>query len=447
LRASSTNNAGGLTTPNQPAVDTQNAYDDLGRLTRIDLRKPTEANWTFSSYAYDAANNITDAQQNGQETTPNGTLVKAGQQLHYDYDGANWLADQVDSTNNRRVLTSFTPVGLESRSEQDKGNGAGGWTPTQVTTWDYFANGKLNHLTTTNGTSSTPLESHTVSYLDTSGIYVDGNRTQDSFTQRPPTGSTPACPTACIAQYTYDPRDRLVSENNGHGSTTNYTLDGPGNIVSETGSTTSSYTYTNNFQLSSQTINGTKTLYWYDDLGRLSCATTIAGSQADCGKTTSPPTSLVGNYRYDYLDRVGLFQGFSSSMQTDSASYTYDALNRIASETETHPGLSAPRTTQLSYFGQTSLPSEEQLSTSGTTTDTRDYTYDSLRPPADAYRYAVSERHPQQPDRVRLRLRRPRQRVPARRSLRRRQGRLRLHRLRPPGHGPDPGRHEHDQPV
>jgi YD repeat-containing protein len=43
----------------------------------------------------------------------------------------------------------------------------------------------------------------------------------------------------------------LVSENNGHGTTTNYTLDGPGNIVSETGASTRSYTYTNNFQLPS----------------------------------------------------------------------------------------------------------------------------------------------------------------------------------------------------
>jgi hypothetical protein len=74
---------------------------------------------------------------------------------------------------------------------------------------------------------------------------------------------------------------------------------------------------------------------------------------------------------------VALFQGFASGTQTDSASYTYDALNRIASETETHPQpqrIQDP--TQLSYFGQTSLPCEEQLSTSGTTTDTRDYTYD-----------------------------------------------------------------------
>ena len=43
-----------------------------------------------------------------------------------------------------------------------------------IHTNQYFANGKLNHLTTVNG-SGTTLESHAVSYLDGNGVYVDGN--------------------------------------------------------------------------------------------------------------------------------------------------------------------------------------------------------------------------------------------------------------------------------
>jgi YD repeat-containing protein len=39
--------------------------------------------------------------------------------------------------------------------------------------------------------------------------------------------------TAGTATYGYDPQDRLVSNNDGHGDATTYTLDGPGNILTQ----------------------------------------------------------------------------------------------------------------------------------------------------------------------------------------------------------------------
>src|SRR5262249_6502751 len=161
----------------------------------------------------------------------------------------------------------------------------------QKTTWNYFPNGKLSTLTTivpsqspcpTPCTNTQTIESHAVSYLDTNpnfantfGVYVDGNRTQDQYSLRPGgSGSSPCFPGTCTATYNYDPRDRLVQNNDGHGNQTSYTLDGAGNIqtqstVNVSGTTTVSNTFDpNNLnQLQQSTTTGRPTLlYWYDNL-------------------------------------------------------------------------------------------------------------------------------------------------------------------------------------
>src|SRR5262249_59196330 len=131
----------------------QTSYDDLDRLLRSDLKKQSDTNWIFSSFAYDLNGNITDQEQNGLEgnginNLPNGVVVKAGHKLHSDYDQANWLTQQIDSTLNQRVLNSFTPIGLESSREIDQITGPGSFNLKQKTTWEYFPNGKLSRLTT-----------------------------------------------------------------------------------------------------------------------------------------------------------------------------------------------------------------------------------------------------------------------------------------------------------
>jgi RHS repeat-associated protein len=385
----SSHDASGLTSPSQTFVDTQFAYDDLGRLVRSDLKKQADTNWSFSSFAYDASGNVTDQVQSGQESSPSGSLVKAGRSVHADYDGANWITTQLDygsgspsspGADAQRILNTFTPVGLEARREIDKNNGSGGWAPKQITSWDYFANGTLNHLTTTNASGAT-LESHTVGYLDPSGIYVDGNRTSDVFTLQPGSGaSSPCFPGTCTATYTYDPRDRLVSQSDGHGNTTTDTLDPGGNILNEAvnGSTTVTNVY-QGAQLQSVTAGGQTRKYWYDDLGRLHCVTTSAGSAADCGSGATGTANLLTDYEYDYLDRLSTYQAYSAGNRTDSAQYTYDAVNRLASESELHPSFNgSPRKTQFSYLGLGANLTEEQQSNSGGTLDVKDYSYDGF---------------------------------------------------------------------
>jgi YD repeat-containing protein len=101
----SSHDASGVTEATQTPIDTQNTYDDLDRQVRSDLKKQTDTNWTFSSFAYDVNGNVSDQEQNGLEgngtnNLPNGVVVKAGHKLHSDYDQANWLTQQIDSTLN-----------------------------------------------------------------------------------------------------------------------------------------------------------------------------------------------------------------------------------------------------------------------------------------------------------------------------------------------------------
>jgi RHS repeat-associated protein len=404
--------ASGLTDQSQTAVDTVNAYNDLDRLVRSDLK--TEAqnvlNWTFSSFAYDLNGNVTDLDQNGLEQNgsnnlPNGVVVKDGHKLHSDYDNANWLTDQLDSTLNQRVVNTFWPIGLEKSREIDQSNGSGGWNLTQQTSWSYFANGKLSGLATVVPSkapcqapcsATTTIENHTVSYLDTNpnyantaGVYVDGNRTQDVYSLRPGSGGSSNCfPGSCTATYSYDPQDRLVGTNDGHGNTTTYMLDGPGNIhqqttVNASGTTTINNFYDpNNVNHLQKSVNGTQTLlYWYDDLGRQQCVTDANGSQANCGPSDNTPasTDLISDNRYDYLDRLTTYRAFSGGNRTDDATYIYDALNRQVQETEQHPTLNGDtHITTFSYLGMGGQDVEEQQTSknTGSTLSIKDFTYD-----------------------------------------------------------------------
>jgi RHS repeat-associated protein len=383
--------ASGLTGPQQTFIDTQSAYDDLGRLTRTDLKKQADPNWTFSVYGYDANSNLTGEDLNGLETSPSGgTVVKDGNVVTLDYDQANWLIDLYDTgnatsgTNNspqQSVLEQFTPTGKEARREVDKVVG-GGFTLQQLTTWSYYANDKLQSMTTTGAGQSQPLEQHTVGYLDPGGIYVDGNRTTDSFTLKPGTAASGACyPTACNASYTYDPRDRLTSQDDGRGTVTTYDLDPSGNIQDEkvNGNLTKQYTYQGSL-LQQVTAGGVVSKYWYDDVGRLHCVTTVAGSAGDCSTAASGASSnLLADYEYDYMDRLQSYQAYGSGNRTDYATYAYDALNRLATETELHPNFNGgdTRSTQYSYLGLGGQLTREQQSNSTGLLDTRDYSYDA----------------------------------------------------------------------
>jgi len=275
-------------------------------------------------------------------------------------------------------------------------------------------NDKLSQLNTYNGPADgrNPVETHSVSYtLDPNNVssqYLNGNRTQDKFTLTTPAGTSAPCtalPSNCVATYTYDPRDRLVQDNNGHGGVTSYVypqntssplsaqlgLDPTGNIAQENiqqnGTLTAwkDYDY-NGTQLQKLTINTPSSsqaqLYWYNDDGDLNCVTTSVGTSANCpvSITSSPSTNLISSYQYDYLFRLQSFRGYSNGTQTDCATYVYDPLDRLISESETHGSATScnAKTTQFSYLGTTNnVTEEQQLNSTNTLQTTKDYTYDA----------------------------------------------------------------------
>jgi RHS repeat-associated protein len=380
--------ATGLTSSDESAYDLDAAYDGQNRPAKIRRKKQNTSDFTVSTLGYDLNGNTTRREDNRQESAA-GALVKTGRQYTFGYDGADWLTSQIDlgddpagSSDDRRTTTGYTPTGWQNSRTIDKSNGAGGWNPLQTTNWTYYANGKLDTLKTTNA-AGTVVESHTVGYTDTNGVYANGHRTRDTYTLQGPDSTAPCRSTACTATYTYDPRDRLIRNDDGHGTVTGYSLDTAGNVTAETrnGTTSKTYTYTGD-QLATVTAGGSTQKHWYDPEGNLDCVTLETGSHADCITATGQTTSakVVADYGYDYLDRLASIRTFltdgTTSTADDTASYTYDALDRVTRQTEQH-GTAPARTTVFDHLALTDQISREQHSTSAGPTRTKTYSYDA----------------------------------------------------------------------
>ncbi len=356
--------AAGITADDRSPVDVQATWDSLDRLTKVRSKEEDAANYRFTTYAYDLNANVTRRDDDGIET-PTGTLVTAARRNDYTYDAADWLTTQLDygtssgASDDQRITNTFTPNGWEASRLVARNNGSGTYVSKQTTTWTHFLNGQLKTLVTKNGAGTT-LESHTVAYLDAAGDYVNGHRTSDVFTQQGPDTAAPCRSTACTATYLYDPRDKLLREVNGHGATTNYTLDAAGNITRETvtgdGAKDVTYAYTGQ-QLTSVTAGGATQKHWYDPDGNLDCVTLSTGSQANCapGSGGSYSAQVLADYSYDYLDRMTQLRSFvtngSTATRDDASDYEYDALDRVVGQTESHGATGSPRTTLMSYLG------------------------------------------------------------------------------------------------
>jgi RHS repeat-associated protein len=380
----------GVIDPRESRLDIEAVYDSLDRLSKARAKKQSETNWRFTRMEYDLNDNVANRFDDGVETTA-GALVTSPRQVKFDYDGADWLTTMtdfgpsVDAVDDQVVETLFTATGKERDRKLFKKDALGNRVLNQQTTWEHFANGKLKTLVTKNGAGAT-LESHTVGYEDPAGIYVNGNRTKDTFTLAGPNTSAACRTTPCTATYTYDAQDRLVNENNGHGGVTNYTLDEAGNIKSEavtrSGSTaTETFEYSGNRLIRTSGV-GAARRYHHDPDGNLDCVTTDTGSPSDCNTPTGQSVSprLLADYHYDYLNRMDQYRSYTTNGTTstadDSADYVLDALNRVVEQTETHSGTT--RTTKFSYVGLSGQVSQETHSNATGVTATKTYGYDAF---------------------------------------------------------------------
>ncbi len=387
--------AAGITADDRSPMDVQAVWDSLDRLSKVRSKEEDAANYRFTTYAYDLNDNVTRRDDDGIET-PAGALVTAARRNDYTYDAADWLTTQLDygpstvTSDDQRITNTFTPNGWEASRVVARNNGSGTWVTKQTTNWTHFLNGQLKTLVTKNGAGTT-LESHTVSYLDTAGDYVNGHRTSDVFTQQGPDTAAPCRSTACSATYLYDPRDKLLREVNGHGATTNYTLDPAGNITRElvTGDGAKDVTFAySGQQLTSVTAGGATQKHWYDPNGNLDCVTLSTGSRANCapGSGGSYSPQVLADYSYDYLDRMTQLRSFvtngTTATKDDVADYEYDALDRVAAQTESHGATGSPRTTLMSYLGLGTAITRETQHNGDDGSDplltTKSYSYDAF---------------------------------------------------------------------
>jgi RHS repeat-associated protein len=381
--------ASGVVDGSQAAPMTVTAvYDDFDEPTLVSQALPspsTNLRTTHLTYLPDGS--VQERKDNGIETS-GGSIVTAPTIHTFTYDDAGWLETDTDdggtstAGDDRRVVNTYLQSGWQQIREVRRNNGSGTYDLKQKTTWEYFDNGKLKTLTTINGaTPAATIEQHTVSYLNSAAgylnDYVNGHRTQDSFTRKGPSATCGT--TACPAAYAYDARDRLVSENNGHGGTNTYGLDVAGNLTTQTvAGVTTTNAYVGN-QLQTSTRAGATTRYFYTATGAVDCITSNAGIQANCQQLSTGlgNTNLIADYTYDYLDRLESTRSFGTAgALDDGADYVYDALDRVAVEKQVH-GATVGRTETFGFLGLTNLvTSETQTPTSGSAT-TKTYAYDA----------------------------------------------------------------------
>jgi len=313
---------GRLTEEKDPNGITQkNVYDVRGRLIATTSAFGLPAAET-AGYAYDLAGRIATS------TAPDGAKAT------YGYDGLGRLVS-VASPSGSRIVTvrdangniigqdTFDKDGTlrsRSRSVLDPLGRA-------IGTIDGYGN-RTNYVYDSNGnqvSSITPLGSLTQVQYDAADRVIsqtapDGGKTLTS----------------------YDSRDHVVAVVDPLGHVTNYTYDGLGNRVSlsspDTGLTTYEYDPAGNVS-GTNDARGVHTTYVYDPLGRLTSSRFGVGSADE----------LLVEYVYDE-GSAGIGHLTTSRTPTSVVHFGYDALGRVAVESQTSASLPA-RTTSYTYLG------------------------------------------------------------------------------------------------
>ena len=360
-------------------------WDGFDQLEKARRKANAEAAWRFTAYVYDLNGNLLGREDDGVEGDPG----EPGRLHEFVYNQADWLTEQTDqgedgtADDQLTVLTYFQTGWPKTRTVS---RNSAAYAVKEKSQWDRFANGLTYTLTTRDGDDDV-LEQHLASYLDDAGLYVNGNRTRDEFTQEGPTGAV--CE-SCETTYEYDPRERLVKETSdrtGAEETSEFTLDDHGNVTCETkdnvqtGVVETGYTYGGNQQRTVMSgCPGTiVSRSIYDGEGNLDCVTTSAvGSDDPCPAPGA--ASLLADYVYDYLNRLESWRSYSSGAEQDVSRFEYDALGRpILQYQRKGPG-GAWRTTELAYLGLSSDVFEEVQHAGETTSDpritTKTYAYD-----------------------------------------------------------------------
>jgi RHS repeat-associated protein len=299
----------------------KNVYDVRGRLTSTTsaFGLPTAET---AGYAYDLAGKIVTS------TAPDG--VKAT----YGYDGLGKLVSITSPSGSKIVTVRDANGNVIGQDSFDKGGTLRSRSRSvldplgrTIETIDGYGN-RTNYVYDPNGnqvSSITPLGSLTQTQYDAADRVIN---------QTAPDGGKTLT--------NYDSRNNVVSVTDPLGHVTAYTYDGLGNRMSlsspDTGLTT--YEYDSSGNVSGTTdARGVRTTHVYDALGRLTSSRFGVGSADE----------LLVEYVYDE-GSGGIGHLTTSRTPTSVVHFGYDALGRVAVESQTSPSLPA-RTTSYTYLG------------------------------------------------------------------------------------------------
>lgn len=346
---------------------TTTTYDSSGRmLTSVDPRGNapggTPSDYT-TSWTYNDANQVVTTTDARGHTT-NYTYDDAGnlETMHtpdgltsYAYSDANQLTSTEDPRGN-----------TESRTYEPGGKLASLVTPQgSKTTYAYDSAGELTSTVTPRGYQSGATASD---YIWTYGYDADGDQTSASH------------PDAGTSTTTYDALDRPTVSTDPLGHTTTVTYDGDGNVTRRTHDLGEHWDYTydgENRELTATDPRGKTTANTYEPTGQLETTTTAAGDETSYtfnndellstmvtprgNVTGGTPADFTWTYGYDPAGNQTSIQDADGNPATTQAydanndltsvetprrnttSYTYDAMDRLASVIA--PGTGSPTTT------------------------------------------------------------------------------------------------------
>ena len=319
-----------MTDPNSHT--TQYQYDALDRLTRTIYHDGTSTSTT-----YDAV---------GRKASETDQL---GQTRSYEYDFGGRLTAVVDAAGGR---TTFTYDEAGNRLTQTDAAG-------KVTRWSYDAAGRAvqrtlplgmsetftsdavgNRLSRTDFMGRTTTFAYDVNNRLTQTTYPDGTTLRFTYTA---TGKRQTAVDARgTTSYIYDARDRVTRVTHPDGTAVSYTYDARGNITSTAtpaGTTQSAYDALNRL-ITVTNAGGGVTSYTYDAAGNRTgmthpSATSVVYTNDALNRVTaiehrSPAATVMARYAYT-LDAKG--RRTSVTEPGRSATYSFDALSRLTSET------------------------------------------------------------------------------------------------------------------
>jgi RHS repeat-associated protein len=391
-------------------LTTYNGFDEATQVVQQNLLKPTTGTTTASTFhtttfGFDANGNVSDQSDANQPQSF----------VHDEADRLTGETDQLDPTtcaDDRYIETGYTPAGSQASqvirrrpsSDCSANTDPTQWPVRQQSAYDYFADGEPKLQQTWKGAQlgANLIESHTLGYETTTSsidgdgdprtVYVNGNQTSDTYRLTGPL-STSCHNVDCTATSTYNARDQLTAWSDGisGGDSESYTLDSnpdnlpiytlDGNITSQTETIagtaiTTGFNYTFAGQIKDLKRNGTSFQHYFYNTktGNLHCVV-ANGPESNCDNGANN-TVVRQWYSFDALDRMTAANIYDDTGQMASTStYTYDALNRVGTETETHSDSTANRTTDFGYLGLSSEVSTEAQPSEGA--DQRSYSYDA----------------------------------------------------------------------